>query len=198
MWLFLVTEFMFFGGLFLAYFIYRSEHADDFAAGGHTMNVWLGTINTTVLLTSSLTMALAVDAAHHGRRQALMGLLGATIALGVVFLAIKTHEYQHKYHEHFIPFAGLPLSEELQGSPGMITFFNLYFLMTGLHAFHMVIGIGLLLVLVALAWRGRLPAERAVVVHNAGLYWHFVDLVWVYLFPFFYLIAAHPGGSSAG
>ena len=196
MWLFLVTEFMFFGGLFLAYFIYRSWYPDDFAAGGHTMNVLLGSINTAVLLTSSLTMALAVDAAHHDRRQALAGLLGATIVLGGVFLAIKAFEYHHKYEEHLIPFAGLPLSEELQGRQGMITFLNLYFLMTGLHAFHMVIGIGLLLVLMVLAWRGRMPAERAVIIHNAGLYWHFVDLVWVYLFPFFYLVAAHPGGPS--
>jgi cytochrome c oxidase subunit III len=198
MWLFLVTEFMFFGGLFLAYFIYRSSYPDDFAAGGHTMNALLGTINTAVLLTSSLTMALAVDAAHHARRQAVVRLLAATIALGLVFLAIKAYEYDHKYHEHLIPFAGLPSSDELQGRPGMISFLNLYFLMTGLHAFHMVIGIGLLLVLMALAWRGRLPPERAIVVHNAGLYWHFVDLVWVYLFPFFYLISAHPGGTPAG
>ena len=198
MWLFLVTEFMFFGGLFLAYFIYRSWYPDDFGAGGHTMSIPLGTINTAVLLTSSLTMALGVAAASHGRQQALAGLLGATIALGVVFLAIKGFEYHHKYEENLIPFAGLAVSEELQSRPGMIAFINLYFLMTGLHAFHMIIGIGILLVLMALAWRGRLPPERSILVHNVGLYWHFVDLIWVYLFPFFYLVSAHPGGTPAG
>jgi cytochrome c oxidase subunit III len=198
MWIFLVTEFMFFGGLFLAYLIYRSWYPDDFAAGGHTMNVILGTINTAVLLSSSLTMALAVDAAHYSRRKALMWLLAATMALGIVFLGIKAYEYYHKYEEHFIPFAGLSLSDELQARPGLITFLNLYFLMTGMHAFHMVIGIVLLSLLLLLAWRGRLPAERSIVVHNVGLYWHFVDLVWVYLFPFFYLIAARGGSPPAG
>jgi cytochrome c oxidase subunit 3 len=190
MWLFLVTEFMFFGGLFVAYLVYRSWYPEDFAAGSHTMDVRLGTINTAVLLTSSLTMALAVDAAQRSRQQPLVGLLAATLVLGAIFLGIKAYEYHHKFEEHLIPFAGLPFSPEDGATPGLATFFNLYFLMTGMHAFHMLIGIAILAVLIFLAARRRLPAERSIVVHNAGLYWHFVDLVWVYLFPFFYLVAA--------
>jgi cytochrome c oxidase subunit III len=191
MWLFLVTEFMFFSGLFLAYFVYRRWYPAEFAAGSYSMDVVLGTINTGVLLTSSLTMALAVAAAEHGRQRAVAGLLAVTLALGGVFLAIKAFEYHHKYEHHLIPFAGLPFEYAgTQEQAGLAAFFNLYFLMTGLHAFHMVIGIVMLAILIALALRQRLPADRSIVVHNIGLYWHFVDLVWVYLFPFFYLVAA--------
>ena len=191
MWVFLATEFMFFSGLFLAYLIYRRWYPAEFAAGSHTMDVLLGTINTGVLLTSSLTMALAVAASHEGRQRAVAGLLSATAVLGVVFLAIKAYEYYHKYEHRLIPFANLPF--EYAGTPeapGLAAFFNLYFLMTGLHAFHMVIGIVMLAILIVAALRERLPAGRSIVVHNIGLYWHFVDLVWVYLFPFFYLVAA--------
>jgi len=190
MWLFLATEFMFFGGLFLAYLVYRSWYPAEFAAGSHTMSLTLGTINTAVLLTSSLTMALAAHAAEHSRQASMAQLLTVTLVLGLVFLAIKAFEYHHKYEDHLIPFAGLSFAHHGVERPGMATFFNLYFLMTGLHAFHMIIGVVLLGVLLALAIRRRLPADRAVLVHNAGLYWHFVDLVWVYLFPFFYLVAA--------
>lgn len=190
MWLFLVTEFMFFGGLFLAYFVYRMWHPAEFAAASRTMNVTLGTINTAVLLSSSLTMALAVHAAERSHQSSLTWLLLATILLGVVFLAIKAFEYRHKYEEHLIPFAGLPFGEQAGAQAGWAAFLNLYFLMTGLHAFHMVIGIAILTVLATLAARRRLSSDRAVLVHNTGLYWHFVDLVWVYLFPFFYLVAA--------
>jgi cytochrome c oxidase subunit 3 len=197
MWLFLATEFMFFGGLFAAYLVYRFWYPAEFAAGSHTMDVTLGTINTGVLLTSSLTMALAVHAAHASRRKQLVGLLLATIVLGAAFLGVKAYEYHHKFEHHLIPFAGLPFQDFGAGTKGVTTFLNLYFLMTGLHAFHMVIGIVMLGILAVLASRGGLMAERAIVVHNAGLYWHFVDLVWVYLFPFFYLVAAR-GGSTGG
>lgn len=193
MWLFLVTEFMFFGGLFMAYLAYRYLHPREFEAGSHTMDVMLGTINTAVLLTSSLTMALAVHAAEHSRRTALVGLLLATVVLGSVFLGVKAYEYHHKYAEGLVPFMenadpALPKGEK--------TFLNLYFLMTGLHAFHMVLGIGILLSLAVAAGRGGLLGDRSIVVFNTGLYWHFVDLVWVYLFPFFYLIAARGGGGG--
>jgi len=190
MWLFLVTEFMFFGGLFLAYLVYRTWYPAEFAAASRTMNVTLGTINTAVLLSSSLTMALAVDAAERSRQSALTWLLGLTMLLGAVFLTIKALEYHHKYAEHLIPFGGLAFSEPRSGHEGWATFLNLYFLMTGLHAFHMIIGIIVLGVLATLAARGQLASDRAVIVHNTGLYWHFVDLVWVYLFPFFYLVTA--------
>lgn len=193
MWVFLVTEFMFFGGLFLAYLTYRGWYPQEFAAGSQTMDVMLGTINTAVLLTSSLTMALAVHAAQHAQRTRLILLLLATVVLGVAFLGIKAYEYHHKYEDHLIPFLGLPFKYSGPEAAGMQTFFNLYFLMTGMHAFHMLIGIGVLLALVVLAWRGGLLAERSVTVYNFGLYWHFVDLVWVYLFPFFYLLSARGG-----
>jgi cytochrome c oxidase subunit 3 len=195
MWLFLVTEFMFFGGLFLAYLVYRYWYPAEFALGSQTMNVALGAINTLVLLTSSLTMALAVHAATVSNRRMLIVLLWATIILGTVFLGIKAYEYHHKYAEHHIPFAGQEFhAESEQHRLGLATFYNLYFLMTGLHALHMIIGIGLMLILVVAAYRGGLTGPRSIVVHNSGLYWHFVDLVWVYLFPFFYLVAARGGG----
>jgi cytochrome c oxidase subunit 3 len=194
MWLFLVTEVMFFGGLFLAYLVYRYSYPSEFATGSGTMDLMLGTVNTGVLLTSSLTMALAVHAAEVSNRRTLLIMLAATIVLGGGFLGIKVVEYYHKYEHQLIPFAQLPF--EYRGYPqeqGMATFFNLYFLMTGLHALHMVIGIGVLLALWLLAFRGGLLGPRAIVVYNTGLYWHFVDLVWVYLFPFFYLISVGQG-----
>lgn len=199
MWVFLVNEVMFFGGLFLAYLVYRNWYPAEFAAGSHSMDIPLGTFNTLVLLASSFTMALAVHAATTTRnRKFLVSMLVATIVLGVVFLVVKAFEYNHKYHDHLIPFAGLPFKYTGPERYGMAAFYNLYFLMTGMHAFHMIIGIGLLGVLVWMANRDRLFGESAIIVHNSGLYWHFVDLVWVYLFPFFYLIAARGGGSLPG
>jgi cytochrome c oxidase subunit 3 len=188
MWLFLATEVMFFGGLFLAYAIFRSSYPEAFASASLTMDEILGTINTAVLLTSSLTMALAVRAAQESRRQWLIGHLLATTALGAVFLGVKAYEYHHKYVEHHIPFLGLEFQWPSDQYIGATAFYNLYFVMTGLHAFHMIIGLVILLLLAFMAWRGGLLAERSTVVHNVGLYWHFVDLVWVFLFPFFYLI----------
>jgi cytochrome c oxidase subunit 3 len=192
MWLFLITEFMFFGGLFMAYLAYRYWYPAGFAAASHTMDIPLGTINTAVLLTSSLTMAIAVHAAREMNRRLLISCLLATMFFGIVFLGIKTYEYHHKYEEHLIPFAGLPFAWEKSGGAsieGVQTFLNLYFLMTGVHAFHMVIGLAMLGMLVVMAIRSQ-RQSHATLVHNIGLYWHFVDLVWVYLFPFFYLVAA--------
>lgn len=195
MWVFLVTEFMFFGGLFLAYLVYRARYPEAFAAGSHDMNVWLGTLNTAVLLTSSLTMALAVHAADDtaesnpaARSRRLMMFLLATMALGLVFLGIKAFEYYDKFTHSHIPFGGFEFSHA--DDPGLQTFYNLYFLMTGLHALHMIIGLAILLLLAWLAHRGGLTGANSVVVYNFGLYWHFVDLVWVYLFPFFYLVGS--------
>lgn len=190
MWLFLVTEIMFFGGLFLAYFIYRESYPIAFTMGSHYLNVRLGTINTGILLTSSLTMALAVGAAEQSQRGWLVVLLLATMVLGSVFLGIKGWEYYQKYSEHVIPFAGWTFEPAGSHRAGMMAFFNLYFLMTGLHALHMVIGLAMLALLTAWACRGEWPQSRLSLVHNVGLYWHFVDLVWVYLFPFFYLVSA--------
>ena len=195
MWLFLATEFMFFGGMFLAYFVYRAHYPLAFVEGSHSMQLVLGTLNTAVLLTSSLTMALAVDVADHPRSDSqragnarLMQLLLATAALGMVFLGIKAYEYYEKFVQHHIPFGPFQFSHP--EDKGLATFFNLYFLMTGFHALHMIIGLAFLLLFAYLAWRGRLGGVNSIAVSNFGLYWHFVDLVWVYLFPFFYLLGA--------
>lgn len=192
MWLFLVTEFMFFGGLFLAYLTYRYWHLEGFIAGSRTMDVTLGTVNTAILLGSSFTMALAVYFTQNYHRKWLLGCLLGTILLGTAFLGVKAYEYHHKYEENLIPFAQMPFDWEGPHQDGVKSFLNLYFLMTGLHAFHMIIGLVFLVGLAVMAWRDRLGGH-SLMVHNFGLYWHFVDLVWVYLFPFFYLVAARGG-----
>lgn len=195
MWVFLATEAMFFGGLFLAYLTYRFWYPEEFAIGSHTMDLVLGTVNTGLLLTSSLTMALSVHAAGASHRKTLLAMLAATIVLGTGFLGIKVVEYYHKYDHQLIPFLNLPFAFTGPEAKGIAAFLNLYFLMTGLHAFHMIIGLGVLLTLFVLAWRGGLMGPRSIIVHNVGLYWHFVDLIWVYLFPFFYLVTARGGVS---
>lgn len=160
------------------------------------MDVWLGTINTGVLLTSSLTMALAVHATYNRNQKKLVQFLIATIVLGVAFLGVKAYEYHHKFEERHIPFLELPFEWDGE-QQGVIEFFNLYFLMTGMHAFHMLIGLAFLGGMAWMAIRGRL-LDHPTLVHNIGLYWHFVDLVWVYLFPFFYLVAARGGAPTGG
>jgi cytochrome c oxidase subunit III len=191
MWIFLCTEVMFFGGLFLAYTIYRNQDEAAFAAASHELDLFWGTVNTVVLLTSSLTMALAVRSAESLRRKQLMALLAATVVLGSVFIGIKGMEYHHKYLHQLMPLLGLPFVWEGPSAGHAEMFFNLYFLMTGLHALHMVIGLGILLVLLFKASRGGLLGEFSATVHVTGLYWHFVDIVWVFLFPLLYLIGAH-------
>jgi len=184
MWTFLSTEVVFFGGLFTAYIVYRSTYPEAFAEGSHHSDLLLGTVNTAVLLTSSLTMALSVHAAREGRRKALTIFLGLTLILGVAFLALKGIEYSEHISEHFLPGRnlkrGLPHGTEL--------FFLLYFVMTGLHAIHLLIGCGVLVVLLWLARNSRFSARYYTPVEVSALYWHFVDLVWVFLYPMFYLI----------
>jgi cytochrome c oxidase subunit 3 len=191
MWVFLATEVLFFGAFMASYLIYRYWYPRSFELGSHHMDQLLGAVNTAVLLTSSYTMALAVSAAESGQRRRVVTLLSSTLVLGTLFLGVKCVEYYHKYTEHLIPFAGWIFEPEGAERLGMMTFFNLYFLMTGMHAFHMVIGGGLLLYLIVQVSRGRHLEPTSVWVHNVGLYWHFVDLVWVFLFPFFYLVGAH-------
>jgi cytochrome c oxidase subunit III len=189
MWVFLVTEVLFFGGLFLTYAIYRSWYPQAFAAASHELDVTLGTINTAVLITSSLTMALAVHAAQLGRRNLLMTLLVATMILGGVFLGIKGVEYYRKFVEHHVPGPGFMFEQEYARNAQI--FFSLYFLMTGLHALHMIIGLGVMLVMLWWAWRGTVTAEYYSPIEISGLYWHFVDIVWIFLFPLLYLIGRH-------
>jgi cytochrome c oxidase subunit 3 len=185
MWVFLISEVMFFGGVFATYMVYRYTYHEAFAAASRTLDVQLGTINTLVLLTSSLTMALAVRAAQLRQRwQAALTVL-ATLALGTVFLVIKFVEYGHKFHEHHAPLFGLPFEFEGPDAGAAKIFFGLYFGMTGIHALHMIIGIGMLAFLLVTILRQRESALRTEIF---GLYWHFVDIVWIFLFPLLYLI----------
>jgi cytochrome c oxidase subunit III len=162
MWLFLGTEIMFFGGMFCAYLIYRYWYFNEFAASSRTLDIWLGTINTAVLICSSLTVALAVRAAQMGKRKLTVLLLLATLVFGVAFLGIKGVEWYDKFEEHHIPGASFHFEAAVPQHPGLKIdprhaqiFFSLYFAMTGMHALHMIIGVGLFSVLTFYAWRGR-------------------------------------------
>jgi len=189
MWVFLVTEVLFFGGLFMVYTVYRSWYPDAFAAASHELDVTLGTINTVVLITSSLTMALAVHAAQLGQRRTLMIFLVATMLLGGVFLGIKSVEYYHKFAEHHVPGPGFQFEKEYVRHAQI--FFSLYVMMTGLHALHMVIGFGIMAVMLWWAWNGTITKDYYSPIEISGLYWHFVDIVWIFLFPLLYLIGRH-------
>ena len=190
MWIFLVTEVLFFGGLFLAYTIYRWQNARGFAHASLHMDITLGTINTAVLICSSLTMAMAVHSAAMGKKRLLIGFLVATMLLGGAFLGIKAVEYTDHIHHHLLPGPGFhyPVPADARAAE---MFFSLYFAMTGLHALHMIVGIGLLTTLLVLARRGRFTAEYHSPVEICGLYWHFVDIIWIFLFPLLYLIGRH-------
>jgi len=189
MWTFLATEVLFFGGLFLAYTVYRTLYPAAFAEGSHHLDILLGSINTVVLIGSSLTMALAVHSAQVGRHQALVIFIGLTMVLGLVFLGIKSVEYGHKFAEALVP--GPRFAYDGQLAPQVQLFFSFYFIMTGLHALHMVVGIGIMAVLVWLGWRGKFSPAYYTPVEISGLYWHFVDLVWIFLFPLLYLLGRH-------
>jgi cytochrome c oxidase subunit 3 len=187
MWVFLITEIMFFGGMFCAYMVYRYMYFQAWEAGSEHMDFWYGTINTVVLICSSLTMALAVRAAQLGQRKALVAFLIVTMLFGCAFMGIKGVEYHGHWVEHQFPgpnfqFAG-PDPQHVQ------IFFFLYWTMTGLHALHMLIGVVLVGFITFFAWRGKYGADYYNPVENTGLYWHFVDLVWIYLYPLLYLIS---------
>ncbi len=189
MWVFLATEIMFFGGLFVGYTVYRFLYPEAWAAGSHLTQLWLGSINTVVLIGSSLTMALAVYFAQHGKRELLILFLILTIVLGAAFLGIKFLEYYHKYEEHHIPGYDFRYPGELAHQVALFLVF--YFFMTGMHALHMIIGIGLLATLIVRAWRKEFSPEYSSPVEITGLYWHFVDIIWIFLFPLLYLIDIH-------
>jgi cytochrome c oxidase subunit III len=189
MWVFLVNEVMFFGGLFTVYIVYRTLHPDGFAHASHHLDVTLGTINTVVLITSSLTMAMAVWASQVGRRRMLIWCIVLTAALGAVFLVIKGYEYWHKFHEHLVP--GAHFMWDGPEKDVAEIFYSLYFALTGLHALHMVIGLGIMAWLLWMAWSGRVGRAYHAPVEISGLYWHFVDIVWIFLFPLLYLIGRH-------
>jgi cytochrome c oxidase subunit 3 len=193
MWVFLVTEVLFFGGMFMTYTLNRSTYPDIFGEASRSINLTLGAVNTVVLIGSSLTMAMAVWASQVGKKQLVTVFLIATLVLGSVFLGIKGVEYHEKFVEHHIP--GLGFSFEPGASIATNAhaqlFFSLYFAMTGLHALHMIIGAGLLLWLIKQSMRGRFTPQYNTPVELVGLYWHFVDIVWIFLFPLLYLIDRH-------
>ena len=203
MWLFLLTEIMFFGGMFTAYLIYRNWYYPAFVVGSHQLSIVLGTINTAVLICSSFTMAMGVYSAEMKRRTALVGWLLATIVLGFVFLGIKADEYHEKWEKHHVPGLNFSVQDFTHPTDGeekplpldmaqkTQVYFSLYFAMTGMHALHMIIGISILLVLVVKAWGGAYTTGHMTTIENFGLYWHFVDIVWIFLFPLLYLISRH-------
>ena len=200
MWWFLGTEVMFFGGLFCAYLIYRRAYFGDFGAASKSIDATLGATNTAVLICSSVTVVLAVWAAQTARRTLLIAMLGITMMLGLVFLGIKAVEYKDKFEEHHVPGASFSFENvPIPGHPDQYAnpqhaqiFFALYFIMTGLHALHMIVGLGIFSWLFVMAWKRRFTPEYHTPIEVGGLYWHFVDIIWIYLFPLLYLIDRHP------
>jgi cytochrome c oxidase subunit III len=197
MWFFLCTEILFFAGVLMAYALYHYLYPAAFASASHHQNWKLGATNTVILIVSSVTMALGVYFAQKGRRMPLVFSLIATMFFGAAFLGVKAVEYHEHFKEHLFPGAGFQYADaHLAG--GAQIFFFLYFLMTGLHALHMVIGLGVVAVMTWWAYKGRFSPEYYGPIEVTGLYWHFVDIVWIYLFPLLYLIGRHAPGGGAG
>ena len=184
MWLFLFTEVLLFGTLFIAYAVYLHQFTWQFRIGAHELSIPVGGLNTCILLTSSLTMALAIAALQRGRRGLCLRLMTATLVLAAAFLVVKAFEWSGKFEHGLYPDS--PHLAEL--TKGENVFFGLYFTMTGLHALHVIIGMAAILVAMVLVRKGKVSADRPGLLENTGLYWHLVDLVWIYLFPLFYLI----------
>ena len=185
MWLFIFTELLLFGGLFIVYSVYRFMNQDAFHLAAEELNTTIGAINTILLLVSSMTIAMSTSTLQLKKKGATLGLLAVTVLIGLIFLVNKYFEWGIKF-EHGI----WPGSEHMltNFSQGEILFFGLYFVMTGLHALHIIIG---LIIILFAAWRvhkGTVNENRAALLENAGLYWHLVDLIWIFLFPLFYLI----------
>jgi cytochrome c oxidase subunit III len=185
MWIFLATEVLFFGGLFLAYTVYRYTYGQVFAEASRHLDDVFGGVNTAVLLFSSLLMVLAVRAAELGRQKLLVRLLLATAFCGVVFMTMKGFEYHKDFVDRLVPGANFHWDGSEPGKAEL--FFWIYFAMTGLHAIHVTIGIALLLIFAVLAGRGKFSGGNHAPVEVVGLYWHFVDIVWIFLFPLLYL-----------
>jgi cytochrome c oxidase subunit 3 len=210
MWLFLLTEIMFFGGLFTAYLIYRNWYYPAFVVASHQLQIGWGTANTAVLISSSFTMAMGVWSAEMRKKGALVLCLVLTFVLGLVFLGIKTVEYHEKWEKHHIPgirysiqsfvdpasdpevyneYHDKPLATDMARHTEL--YFFLYFAMTGMHALHMIIGIAILGFMIFRAQAGAYTTGHVTFVENFGLYWHFVDIIWIYLFPLLYLISRY-------
>ncbi len=186
MWAFLATEVLFFGGVFASFAIYQSLYPEAFETASHHLNIPLGAFNTAILLCSSLTMALAVRASQLRQRKETVWFLLGTILLGAIFLGIKFYEWSIEYRDGLVP--GLNLDKSQLKYPQEVIFWSLYFTATGLHAIHMIIGIVIIGIMAALIWRRWMTGNGSTQVEMLGLYWHFVDIVWVFLFPVLYLI----------
>jgi cytochrome c oxidase subunit 3 len=203
MWLFLVTEIMFFGGLFTAYMVYRHMYPVAFAVASSTLDVKWGGINTAVLICSSLTMALAIRSAQVNQLKRIIPFIVLTMLFGFTFLGIKYVEYANKFHENHVPGPSFNLvledahEAEVAAAADPLyqrhaeIFFSLYFIMTGIHATHMIVGLGILAVLIYFARKRTFDSEYYNPLEMTGLYWHFVDIVWIFLFPLLYLLGAH-------
>ncbi len=185
MWLFIATEILLFGGLFLLYAMYRTRSPEAFRLASAELSRIDGTLNTCVLITSSFTLALGIRELTLERIRRARLLVGATMVLGAVFLVVKGFEWGEKLVRGLYPGAPTLLAR----GPGQILYFGLYFTMTGLHAVHVIAGLGVLAAMLVLLRRGRISAARPLLLVNAGLYWHLVDIIWIFLFPLFYLIS---------
>ena len=184
MWFFLFTEVILFGGMFLVYSVYREVNTADFHEAGMEMNVVIGAVNTIILLTSSLTMALSISAIKKGAKNSSVLLQAATVLLGIAFLVNKYFEWSDHIRHGFYPNS----PQLLAMSHGKILFFGLYYVMTGIHALHVLIGMSVITFILVLTIRGTVTRSDYIKLENAGLFWHLVDVIWIYLFPLFYLI----------
>ena len=201
---FLLTEIMFFGGMFMAYLLYRNWYHDAFVAGSNLLSIQSGAAMTVILIVSSFTVAMGVYSAEMRNRKGLLLCLILTLVLGVTFLGMKFHEWHDVYLEHHVPGANFSIesfvhptdARDVPMAPDSAQhtqiFYFLYFALTGVHALHMIVGCGLLAVILIKAYQGAYTGGHPTVVHNFGLYWHFVDIVWIFLFPLLYLISRHP------
>jgi cytochrome c oxidase subunit 3 len=196
MWTFLATEVLIFGGLFTGYTVYRARYSSDFAVASHHLNIVIAAVNTVVLLSSSLTMALSVRAVQTGQRRKLLTCMILTAVLGSMFLLLKAVEYTEDYKENLVP--GLAFQDRDWSPRGadpapVKMFLMFYYIMTGLHAVHLLIGIAVLAVMTELARRNWFSPEYYNPIEAWGLYWHFVDIVWIFLLPLLYLVGTHTG-----
>lgn len=184
MWIFLYSEIILFGGLFVLYAVYFYNFPEFFAEGGKELSRFFGSLNTIVLLVSSFTVAASITAIQQGRKKLTIGFLLFSIGCGVIFLINKYFEWGAKIHHDIYPNSETLVS----GEPGINIFFGLYYVITGLHGLHVIIGMTLLMVSLVLVIQDKITSERFAMLDNSGLYWHLVDLIWIFVFPLFYLV----------
>jgi len=184
MWFFLFTEMLLFGGLFIVYSVYRFRNAEAFHLAAHELSIFIGTVNTIILLISSSTIAMSITALQKKNKRLSLILIGITVFLGLMFLVNKYFEWGEHIREHIYPGSSVLA---LRGQ-GDVLFYGLYFFMTGLHALHIIVGLGFIGFIFVFIIRDRVTHDNFVLLENSGLYWHLVDLIWIFLFPLFYLI----------